>query len=157
AATAMQATPATWRMLLDAGWRGDPDIKALCGGEALSRELANDLMGRVRNLWNLYGPTETTIWSLMMHAGKEEGPVLIGRPISNTRVYILDRWRQPVPIGVLGELYIAGDGVARGYWNRPGLTAERFVELPFEECRVYKTGDVARYRPDGRVEYLGRR
>ncbi|MDQ2948205.1 MAG: amino acid adenylation domain-containing protein, partial [Acidobacteriota bacterium] len=157
AASAMQATPATWRMLVDSNWRGEPRLKALCGGEPLSRELANDLIRRTHSVWNLYGPTETTIWSMAIRVEDEQGPVLIGHPIANTRVYILDQQHRPTPIGIPGELYIAGDGVAREYWNRPELTAERFVELPFEKCCAYKTGDIARYRSDGRIEYLGRR
>jgi amino acid adenylation domain-containing protein len=153
----MQATPATWRMLLDAQWSGAPQLKALCGGDTLSRELANELIRRTHELWNLYGPTETTIWSMTARIEDEQGPVLIGKPIANTRVYILDQHHMPVPIGVSGEMYIAGDGVARGYWNRPELTPYRFVELPFERGHVYRTGDIARYRANGGIEYLGRR
>jgi amino acid adenylation domain-containing protein len=156
AISVMQATPSTWRMLVDSQWAGEPQLKALCGGEALSRELANELTRRTNSLWNLYGPTETTIWSTAIRVEAEQGPVLIGHPIANTRVYILDEQRRPVPIGVPGEIYIAGDGVARGYWNRRDLTAHKFVELPFETGRAYKTGDIGRYRNNGGIEYLAR-
>ena len=156
-ASVMQATPATWRMLLESGWRGNSQLKVLCGGEAFPRELANELIPRAESVWNLYGPTEATIWATAARVAEAEGPVFIGRPISNTRVYILDQERKPVPIGVPGELYIAGHALARGYWDRPQLTAQRFIELPSGLGRAYKTGDIARYWPDGRIEYLGRK
>ena len=157
-ATVMQATPATWRMLLAAGWQGDPHLKVLCGGEAWPRELAEELLSRCGSLWNMYGPTETTIWSAVakVEAGQ---PVVVGPPIANTSFYILDECRHPMPIGAPGELYIGGDSVARGYHNRPDLTAEKFVPDPFSSqaaARLYRTGDLARYRPDGTIEYLGR-
>ena len=157
-ATVMQATPATWQLLLKAGWQGKPGLKILCGGEALPRELAHPLRERSDSLWNLYGPTETTIWSTVCQVEPGEGPVPIGRPIANTQLYILDSHWQPVPIRVPGELYIGGVGLARGYLHRPELTAERFSHNPFGESgsRLYKTGDLARYRPDGNLEYLGR-
>jgi amino acid adenylation domain-containing protein len=158
-ATVMQATPATWRLLLEAGGRARQDLKILCGGEALSRDLATALREAGASLWNLYGPTETTIWSTVEEVEPEPGPVLIGRPIANTRVYVLDRHSEPTPIGIPGELFIGGDGVAHGYLGRPALTAERFLPDPFCErpdARMYRTGDLARFRPDGRLEYLGR-
>jgi amino acid adenylation domain-containing protein len=158
-ATVMQATPATWRLLLEAGWAGSPQLTVLCGGEALPRELAQPLLARAAAVWNLYGPTETTIWSAVAQVAPGDGPVPIGRPIANTQVYLLDPHLQPVPIGVPGELYIGGHGVARGYLNRPELTAERFIVDPFRDepqARLYKTGDLARYRPDGTLEFLGR-
>jgi surfactin family lipopeptide synthetase A len=156
-ATVMQATPATWRLLIEAGWRGQARFKALCGGEALTQQLAAELMARAGRVWNLYGPTETTVWSTCYELKDPEGPVLIGQPIGNTQVYVLDRYLQPVPVGVPGELYLGGVGVARGYLNRPALTQERFVPDPFGgEGRLYRTGDVARYRVDGNLEYLGR-
>jgi amino acid adenylation domain-containing protein len=158
-ATVMQATPATWRLLLAAGWQGNKPLKILCGGEALSRELANQLLTRCDSLWNLYGPTETTIWSTIYQVKSGDGLVSIGRAIANTQVYILDHRLQPTPVGVPGELYIGGAGVARGYLNRPELTAERFIPNPFSkqpEARLYKTGDLARYLPNGDIEYLGR-
>ena len=157
--TVMQATPSTLRLLLDAGWPGREEFKILSGGEVLSRRLADQLLGGGAEVWNLYGPTETTIWSTMAKVEPGEGPVLIGRPIANTRIYILDSYLQPVPVGVCGELYIAGDGLARGYLNRPELTAERFVTNPFSNepgARLYRTGDLGRYRADGKVEFLGR-
>ena len=131
-ATVMQGTPSTWRMLIEAGWEGSPEFKILCGGESLSRELAEALLMR-GEVWNLYGPTETTIWSTIHKVESGEGPVPIGRPVANTQIYILDTHLQPVPIGVHGELYIGGDGLARGYLNRPELTEERFVPNPFSD------------------------
>ncbi|HLJ68941.1 MAG TPA: amino acid adenylation domain-containing protein [Chloroflexota bacterium] len=124
----MQATPATWRILLEAGWQGGP-IKALCGGESLPASLAKELLSRTSQLWNVYGPTETTIWSTLLRITDPEAPITIGRPIANTRLYILDANQEPTPIGVPGELYIGGDGLAKGYQNRPDLTAEKFVEV----------------------------
>ena len=161
-ATMMQATPATWRLLLESGWQGHDRLKLLCGGEALPEELAQTLLGTCAELWNMYGPTETTIWSTVSKVSQvetREQAVTIGRPIANTQLYVLDRFRQPVPIGVPGELYIGGVGVARGYLNRPELTAERFVQHPYNPdpaSRVYRTGDLVRYRPDGTLEFLGR-
>ena len=157
--TVMQATPATWQMVLDCGWTGKRDLKILCGGEALPRELAARLLASGRELWNVYGPTETTIWSLVERITDAAAPILIGRPIANTDVFIADKAGQLVPVGVSGELLIGGDGVARGYHNRPELTAEKFVPDPFSGrpgARLYKTGDMARYYPDGRIECLGR-
>jgi amino acid adenylation domain-containing protein len=158
-ATLMQATPATWRLLLESGWEGKSDLKILCGGEALPRDLADRLLHSCDELWNMYGPTETTIWSTVARVTAEERPPHIGRPIANTKVYVLDRSGQPLPIGVPGELYIGGDGVARGYLGRPELTAERFVEDQFAAragARMYRTGDLARWRADGVLECLGR-
>jgi amino acid adenylation domain-containing protein len=158
-ATLVQATPATWRLLIEAGWKGRPGLTILCGGEALSPELARELLSRGRALYNLYGPTETTIWSTVERLAAVDGPVSLGRPIANTRVYVLDGRREPVPVGVPGELYIGGDGVARGYLRRPDLTAERFVPDPFASARgarLYRTGDRVRLRVDGRLDYLGR-
>ncbi|MBP2471127.1 amino acid adenylation domain-containing protein [Sinorhizobium meliloti] len=161
--TVMQATPAAWRMLFDAGWEGAPDLSALCGGEALPSELASNLGRRVKSLRNLYGPTETTIWATtFLTDTRIEAPhryVPIGRPIANTRLYVLDGHGQPVPFGAVGELYIGGAGVARGYLNRPDLTAERFLADPFSGkagARMYRSGDLARYLPDGNLEFLGR-
>jgi amino acid adenylation domain-containing protein len=185
-ATVMQATPATWRLLLDAGWPGPgPRLKILCGGEALPRELADRLLERGAAVWNLYGPTETTIWSTVHPVTPGDGPVSIGRPIANTQIYLLDADLRPVPVGVPGELHIGGAGLARGYLHRPELTAQKFVRNPFGDetgrvgdgetgrqdgpgsfvpsprrpvapSRLYKTGDLARYRPDGNLEFLGR-
>jgi acyl-coenzyme A synthetase/AMP-(fatty) acid ligase/acyl carrier protein len=130
----------------------------LLGGEALSTSLVEKLPESLQIL-NMYGPTETTVWSAAHEVERGESPIPIGRPIANTQIYILDRQQRPVPVGVVGELYIGGDGVGRGYWNLPVLTAERFVEDPFtqgHQRRVYRTGDLARYRPAGLVEFLGR-
>ena len=157
--TVLQATPSTWRMLVESGWLGKSGLRMWCGGEALPPELADSLLERGRELWNLYGPTETTIWSAAHRVSSGENPILIGRPIANTRMYILDAHGRPAPIGVAGELYIAGDGVARGYWKRPDLTESRFVPEPFSaqaNSRMYRTGDLARYRRDGQIQLLGR-
>lgn len=158
--TVMQATPATWRLLLEAGWPGSQTLKALCGGEAFLFELANQLLPRCQSLWNMYGPTETTIWSAVYQvtaAGK--GVVPIGHPVGNTHFYIVDENMNQVPVGQPGQLLIGGEGLARGYQNRPDLTAEQFIPDPFRQQagpRIYKTGDLARYLPDGNVAFLGR-
>ncbi len=159
--TAMQATPATWHLLLAAGWPGDRKLKILCGGEALPRDLANQLLGACGSLWNVYGPTEATIWSTLDEVGAT-GAISIGRPLDNTEVYLLSRQLKPVPIGTPGELLIGGAGLSRGYRGRPDLAAERFIPHPFAGlrgqpgARLYRTGDLARHLPDGRVEFLGR-
>jgi amino acid adenylation domain-containing protein len=172
-ATIMQATPASWKMLLAAGWQGSERLKILCGGEALPQQLANQLPLRGAFVWNLYGPTETTIWSTLYQVDRKDESVSIGRPIANTQIYILDRYLMPVPVGVFGELHIGGAGLSRGYLNRPELTAEKFIPNPFAEGgiyasfilhpssfilseRLYKTGDLARYLPDGNIEFMGR-
>jgi len=156
--TVLQGTPVLWRLLFDAGWRGKPNLQALCGGEAMPPEFATQLAPVVRHLWNLYGPTETTIWSTFHQVVNGITPISIGRPIANTQCYVLDSLLQLVPAGVPGDLYIGGDGLARGYFNRPELTAEKFIPDPFRgpEARMYKTGDTARYRHDGTIEFLGR-
>ena len=157
--TFLQATPVTWWLLLGAGWKGKADLQIVCTGEAMPRELAAQLVPMVKRLWNLYGPTETTIWSTGYAVEDGTAPVLIGRPLANTQCYILNEDGQPVPPGVAGELYIAGHGLARGYLNRPELTAGKFVINPFAVepgAKMYRTGDLARYLPDGRIECLGR-
>ena len=157
--TIMQATPATWRMLIEAGWLGSDRLTVLCGGEALPPDLAAALFDRSAALWNMYGPTETTIWSTIERIERADQEITIGRPIANTEMYILDQFLQPVPVGVSGELYIGGHGLARGYRKRPELTKERFVPHPFStepHARLYRTGDLVRYRPDGRIVHLGR-
>jgi amino acid adenylation domain-containing protein len=157
APTVLQATPATWQMLIDAGWQGDKHLKVFCGGEALPRQLADALLARSAALWNMYGPTETTIYSVACRLESDE--VMIGRPIANTQLYVLDGSQQPVPVGVLGELYIGGEGLARGYQNQPALTAEAFVPDSFSGApggRLYRTGDLVRYLPDGNLVYLAR-
>jgi len=158
-ATVMQATPATWKMLLDSQWENDSRLKILCGGEALPNKLADQLLLKSSSLWNMYGPTETTIWSVHCQVSVERESTSLGRPIDNTQTYILDANLQSVPIGVPGEIYIGGDGLARGYLKQPDLTAERFLPNPFGKqpgARLYKTGDLARYLPDGKIEFLGR-
>lgn len=165
-ATIMQATPATWRLLLAAGWEGEPGaageprLKALCGGEAFPPALAQALLARAGEVWNMYGPTETTIWSTVQQV-QAGAPITLGRPIANTQAYIVDGAQQLVPMGVAGELWLGGDGVARGYLNRPDLTAEKFIANPFGPGRLYKTGDLARWLPapaggPPTIEYLGR-
>ncbi|HVR97663.1 MAG TPA: condensation domain-containing protein, partial [Thermoanaerobaculia bacterium] len=146
------------RMLLGAGWEGDAELKLLCGGEALPGELAARLLDKGQVLWNLFGPTETTIWSTAQRVEAVREPMPIGRPIANTQLYVLDGYGEPAPVGVPGELYIGGDGLARGYLHRGDLTAERFVPNPFGARgeRLYRTGDLARFLSDGTVEFLGR-
>ncbi|MET8607296.1 amino acid adenylation domain-containing protein [Streptomyces rubiginosohelvolus] len=157
APTVMQATPSLWRVLADA----DPDalgsLRALSGGEPLPADLADTLTRHANGLVNLYGPTETTIWSTAAVLDRGEPPH-VGRPVRRTRAYVLDRTLGPTPVGVTGELHLAGDGVADGYSGRPALTAERFVADPYGPPggRMYRTGDLARFRADGTLEVLGR-
>jgi amino acid adenylation domain-containing protein len=158
-ATFVQATPTTWQVLLDASWTGGAALKAVCGGEALPRALAEELLSRCASLWHMYGPTETTVWSSILELASEEGLVPLGGPIANTRFYVLDANRQPVPIGVPGELCIGGEGLALGYYRREELTAEKFVRDPFTpaaRARLYRTGDLVRWREGGTLEFLGR-
>jgi len=172
-ATLMQATPGTWRLLLDAGWAGGSGFRALSGGEALPPELAAELLERAGAAWNLYGPTETTIWSTVARLEPGSPRVTVGRPIGDTVVRVLDATSRPVPQGVPGELALGGRGLARGYLGRPATTAERFVPDPLagfaatggrpgawsgarSGARLYRTGDLVRQRPDGRIQYLGR-
>ncbi|MEM9274437.1 MAG: amino acid adenylation domain-containing protein, partial [Cyanobacteria bacterium P01_F01_bin.143] len=157
-ATVMQATPASWKLLLAAGWAGESKLKVLCGGEALPRKLAEQLLERAGSVWNMYGPTETTIWSAVSQITDESKIISIGQPIANTQIHILDRYNQLVPVGVTGELCIGGAGLAKGYLNRPDLTAEKFISNPVKtnNSKLYKTGDLARYLPNGEIEYLGR-
>ncbi|MGB6305038.1 MAG: amino acid adenylation domain-containing protein [Acidobacteriaceae bacterium] len=156
-ATVLQATPVTWRMLLEQGFQAAPDFKMLCGGEAWTAAMGDQLLEHGGRLWNMYGPTETTVWSSITEVKRGAGRMTIGPPIANTRFYVLDTRFQLVPPGVSGELYIAGDGVARGYFERPELTAEKFIADPFVPGeRMYRTGDEVRQLPDGRIEFLGR-
>ena len=158
--TLIQATPAMWQLLLEAGWIGNRRLKAISGGEAMSRELAGELLSRCGSVWNGYGPTETTVYASVCKIGAiGQGRVPIGRPIGNTQLYILDHHLQPRPVGIPGEIYVGGLGVARGYLNRPELTAEAFIPDIFRrktKNRLYKTGDYGRYCADGNIEYLGR-
>uniref|UniRef100_A0A061R6I9 Amino acid adenylation domain protein n=1 Tax=Tetraselmis sp. GSL018 TaxID=582737 RepID=A0A061R6I9_9CHLO len=158
-ATCMQATPATWRNLLAAGWVGAPKtLRGLCGGEAVPLDLVRQLLPqRLKEMWNVYGPTETTVWSTTSRLRHNIESVHIGRPIANTQVYVLDANLNPLPVGIPGELFIAGDGVSPGYLGRPDLTAERFVVNPFRDNgRMYRTGDLCKWRADGNLECLGR-
>ncbi|MEM6402439.1 MAG: condensation domain-containing protein, partial [Cyanobacteria bacterium P01_D01_bin.116] len=182
----MQATPATWRLLLTAGWKGNQQLKVLCGGEALDKNIAEELLHCSQEVWNLYGPTEATIWSAVAECREVihnvSSNVTIGKPINNTQFYVLNDYLQPVPIGVPGQLYIGGAGLAKGYLNKPELTAEKFIKNPFSMSKLglnnrrdaeyaeerdyrgsnnnlsnlYKTGDLVSYLPDGNLEYLGR-
>ena len=156
--TAMSATPATWRMLLESGWDGVHGLKLFCGGEALSPDLANQLLPRCGELWNVYGPTETTVCSHLYRVTSELSQIApIGVPNFNVTMYLRDKHGELVPVGVPGELYIGGAGVARGYQNRPDLTAERFVANPFSPGqRLYRSGDIASYLPDGNLRFHGR-
>jgi surfactin family lipopeptide synthetase A len=152
-----QATPITWQLLLNSGWSGKLDLLAICGGENLPRELALQLRSLVGSLWNLYGPTESTIWSTGTTIDEKDEVISIGRPMANTQCYILDELQQPVTLGVTGELYIAGDGLARGYLDRPELTKSKFLPNPFIPGKqMYRTGDLARYQNNGNIECLGR-
>ena len=154
--TVMQATPATWRMMLRTGWQGNLSLKVLCGGEPLPADLAHELLPRCSELWNMYGPTETTVWSTCSQV-LDADDIHIGRPIDNTQVYIVDPQMNPMPIGVPGELLIGGDGLARGYQGKPDMTRQKFMTSPFADGqRVYRTGDLARVRKDGTLDCLGR-
>jgi amino acid adenylation domain-containing protein len=155
----MQATPATWRMLLEVGWRGKSGLKIISTGEALPRELAERLLPCGRELWNLYGPTETTVYSALCKIESGEGPILVGKPVDNTQIHIVDRHMNLLPAGLPGELLIGGDGLAAGYCGRPDLTAEKFISDPYSAqpgARLYRTGDLALWRRDGTLEVIGR-
>ncbi|HSH02516.1 MAG TPA: amino acid adenylation domain-containing protein, partial [Anaerolineae bacterium] len=162
--TTMQATPASWQLLLASQWAPSDHLKILCGGEALPRELAQQLIDHAGSVYNMYGPTETTVWSAVGQVLPTSGEATsavepIGSPIDNTQLYILDPYLQPAPLGVPGDLYIGGHGLARGYWGRPALTATKFIPHPFSTepgARLYHTGDRARYLPSNRIEFLGR-
>jgi amino acid adenylation domain-containing protein/non-ribosomal peptide synthase protein (TIGR01720 family) len=159
AITAMQATPATWRLLVDSGWKGNKLLKILCGGEALSSDQASQLLTKGMGLWNLYGPTEATIWSTVANIESVERFVPLGRPLANTQVYLLDKHLRPVPVGVPGELHIGGEGLSQGYLYQPELTAEKFIPHPFSKepgARLYKTGDLVRTLSNGALDFLGR-
>lgn len=153
--TIMQATPATWNILLGNGWKGKKNLKALCGGEAILPGLVSDLLSRVESFWNMYGPTETTVWSTCKQLINAEPPILIGTPIDNTQIYILDKYNKEVPVGAIGEVCIGGLGVTKGYNIRPELTAEKFIGFG-EAGIIYKTGDLGRFLADGNIELFGR-
>ena len=159
AITAVQATPITWRLLLDSGWSPPASLKVMSGGEALPTRLADELVTAAASMCNLYGPTETTIWSTLQSLDRPGQPVTIGRPIANTQAYILDSALRPVPGGTVGDLHLAGLGLARGYIRRPHETAERFRPNPHSRhagARMYRTGDLARLFADGEIEFRGR-
>lgn len=154
----LQATPSTWKMMLETGWKMTPDLKMLCGGENYSKELADKMLESGYELWNMYGPTETTIWSSVHKIERGDRKVLIGAPIANTQFFVVDKNLNPVPIGVAGELLIGGVGLARGYLGRKELTEEKFIVKSFfnKSRRLYRTGDIVRYHSDGKIEFLGR-
>jgi amino acid adenylation domain-containing protein len=157
-ATVVHATPTTWDLLLEAGFTGR-GLKRVIGAEALPQDLCDRLLEADASLYNYYGPTETTVWSTMHHFRTMDEPVVVGRPLANTQVYILDRRLRTVPIGVPGEIFIAGDGVTHGYLNEPELTAEKFLEDPFARSpgrKMYRSGDLGRFLADGRIEFWGR-
>ncbi len=161
-ATFFQATPSGWRMLLESGWDGDPRLTMLCGGEALPIELARTLLAKGKALWNVYGPTEATIWStagLVRRESLDDSSVVsIGRPLGNTQIYVMDSGGRPQPPGVPGEIYIGGAGLARGYHRDEQATRERFVTNPLggPSPRLYRTGDLGRWSAAGDLECLGR-
>ncbi|SEN94353.1 amino acid adenylation domain-containing protein [Mucilaginibacter gossypiicola] len=157
--TTMQATPYTWRIMLEAGWDASLPVKVICGGEALPKELAERILGKASSLWNVYGPTETTIWSTIKEIRAEDTAITIGRPIDNTSIYILDKNLNPLDTGSVGEIFIGGDGLAAGYLNQPALTAEKFITDPFSNhqgAKMYRTGDLGRFMDNGETECLGR-
>jgi amino acid adenylation domain-containing protein len=157
--TFMQATPTTWRMILESGWSGDSDVTLLVGGEALPQDLVARLRPRCAHLFNVYGPTETTVWATAAEISSSASPITIGRPLANVRTYVLDSEGTQVPVGLPGELTIGGAGVALGYHARDTLTADRFVPDPFTitpGTKMYRTGDLVRWRADGQLEFLGR-
>lgn len=155
----MIATPATWEMIISSGWDAPLDLLAISAGEALSPKLARQLLERCASLWNGYGPTETTVMILMKHVESPDQPITLGKPLANTKTYILDRYGNRVPIGHHGEIYIAGRNIGAGYLNRPDLTEYAFVANPFsagENAKMYRTGDLGRFTEDGDIQYLGR-
>lgn len=154
----MQATPATYRLLFESGWQGRRSMHVFCGGEALPEDLAQQLVAQCGDVWNLYGPTETTIWSTRTKVRRNEA-VHLGKPIENTEVFVVNQACELTPAGVPGELLIGGHGVARGYWGKPSLTACQFIPNPFSNqpgSRLYRTGDLVKYRNDGNLLFLGR-
>lgn len=156
AVSLMQATPVSWKLMLAAGWNRSPNLTVLCGGEALPRDLADQLLEKSGEVWNMYGPTETTVWSTCDRVSEETGPVSIGRPIENTTVYIVDESLTPVADGDEGELVIGGAGLATGYPGRPDLTRVKFARLSTSGESIYRTGDIGKILPDGRLQCLGR-
>ncbi|MCW8193296.1 amino acid adenylation domain-containing protein [Proteobacteria bacterium 005FR1] len=159
--TIMQATPSTWRLLIAAGWKGGADFRVLCGGEAFPKDLAHQLYPLAAEVWNMYGPTEATVWASCYRLQEQDTrsslPIAVGTPIANAQCFVLDRNRELLPAGVAGELFIGGDCLASGYWQLPELSAERFIDSPLASGgKLYRTGDMARWRADGYLECLGR-
>ncbi|HEX5424391.1 MAG TPA: amino acid adenylation domain-containing protein [Candidatus Acidoferrales bacterium] len=157
--TFIEAAPTTWRLYVEMGWRGSKRLKIVSAGEYLHRDLADELMQRVGELWNIWGPAETTIWNTTSLVEPGEGPPTIGHNLPNNQTYILDENMRPVAIGGIGELYEGGDQVARGYLRKPDLTAERFIPNPFPNqpsARLYRTGDLGLYLPNGEMHFHGR-
>ncbi|MRI02612.1 amino acid adenylation domain-containing protein [Kriegella sp. EG-1] len=156
--TTFQATPTTWQMLIDVGWNQALPIKALCGGEALTNQLANQLLDRCNELWNIYGPTETTVWSIIKKINRNDDLITIGKPIANMEVYLLDDKNKLVAPGKIGEICIAGAGMTLGYHNRPELNEKLFIANPFSEKfkKLYKSGDLGKLLPNGEIQCLGR-
>jgi len=160
----IQATPSRWSQLIESGWSGKAGCLGLCGGESLTQELVKQLSALGVELWNCYGPTETTLWSMAKLVDPDDEDVQrrlsVGQGVANYQHFVLDAHGELVPRGVKGELCIASPGLARGYFNLPELTAQQFIKNPFSddlESRLYRTGDLARYLPDGNLEFLGRR
>ncbi len=161
--TMFQSTPASLRLMIASGWEGSHDLKVLCGGEPMPKDLVDPLLKRCDQLWNMYGPTETTVWSSVFRINDTNSPIMIGKPIANTQIYILDKNLQPVPTGADGEIYIGGAGVTLGYLHQEQMTRKRFVENPYfnpfaNYCnhRLYRTGDLGRFWPDGNIQFLRR-
>ena len=157
--TIIQATPSIYKLMLENDWFERKDLKILCGGEALPKVIADKLLLRGKGLYNMYGPTETTIWSTCTEISKDDDIITIGRPIHNTQIYILDSYGNLLAEGIKGEIHIGGDGVTRGYLNRPELQSEKFVPDPFSKYagrKMYRTGDTGKFLEDGRIQYLGR-
>lgn len=155
--TIIQATPSFYQLLFNATWKGDKNLKILCGGDLLSKALAKKLLQSCGEIWNMYGPTETTIWSSLKQIKTPEDAAIIGKPIANTQLYILDDSLQKLPIGAIGTLYIGGDGLAKGYYKNSELTATKFIKNPFEkEERIYNTGDLGRWNSTGEITFFGR-
>lgn len=155
----MQATPSTWRMMVESNWNDRLELKVLCGGEALSKDLADALLSRCTSLWNMYGPTETTIWSAVKQIKDTDTLISIGHPIANTQIYILDQHLQAVPPGRTGEIYIGGAGLARSYLNKPELTAKSFIQNPISpevSDRIYRSGDLGKFLDNGEIQCFGR-
>ena len=154
----LQATPTTWNMLLGLDWDKPLKLKAFCGGEVLRPKLAQQLLSKCESLWNMYGPTETTIYSLVKQISTESNPICIGKPIANTQLYILNEQEQLVAPGIIGEIAIAGEGVSTGYWKRPELNKEKFIQTSYtnDDTTLYRTGDLGILLPTGDVQCLGR-